>query len=55
MLVDAVKPTGVDRPWLPAMAGEGDGAEMMIRLPNTTTPSRSVDATPSDADLGGDD
>jgi len=45
--VDAVKPKGIDRPWSPAIAGEGEA--------QTTIPARPiaprVDATPSEADL----
>ena len=48
-VVDAVKPKGVDRPWSPAMAGEGD-AETNILAPRRREP-RAVDATPLEADL----
>ncbi|MBR1246979.1 ComEC family competence protein [Bradyrhizobium sp. AUGA SZCCT0169] len=47
--IDAVKPRGVDRPWSPAIAGEGD-AETTILAPRRAAP-RAVDATPSEADL----
>jgi competence protein ComEC len=47
--VDAVKPRGIDRPWSPAIAGEGD-PETTILAPRRTAP-RAVDATPSEADL----
>ncbi|MBR1225511.1 MULTISPECIES: ComEC/Rec2 family competence protein [unclassified Bradyrhizobium] len=47
--IDAVKLRGVDRPWSPAIAGEGD-AETTILAPRRTAP-RAVDATPSEADL----
>ena len=49
IFVDAVKPKGVDRPWSPAMAGEGD-AETNILAPRRREP-RAVDATPLEADL----
>jgi competence protein ComEC len=45
--VDAVKPRGVDRPWSPAVAG---GAEGEAGLTRPAAP-RTVDATPSEADL----
>jgi competence protein ComEC len=52
--VDAVKPRGLDRPWSPAMAGEGE-IETNI-LSSRATPARplaprAIDATPSEADL----
>ena len=47
--VDAVKPKGIDRPWSPAIAGDGE-AETTILAPRVATP-RAVDATPSEADL----
>jgi competence protein ComEC len=47
--IDAVRPRGVDRPWSPAIAGEGD-AETTILAPRRAAP-RAVDATPSEADL----
>jgi len=47
--VDAVKPRGIDRPWSPAIAGDGE-AETTILAPRQTAP-RTVDATPSEADL----
>ena len=47
--IDAVKPRGIDRPWSPAIAGEGD-AETTILAPRRAAP-RAVDATPSEADL----
>jgi len=48
-VVDAVKPKGIDRPWSPAIAGEGE-METSILAPRLPAP-RAVDATPSDADL----
>jgi competence protein ComEC len=47
--IDAVKPRGIDRPWSPGIAGEGD-VETNILAPRRTAP-RAVDATTSDADL----
>ena len=47
-VVDAVKPKGIDRPWSPAIAGEGE-TEPGIIAPRRTAPR--VDATPSEADL----
>jgi competence protein ComEC len=47
--VDAVKPRGIDRPWSPAIAGDGE-AETTVLAPRRTAP-RAVDATPSEADL----
>ncbi|MBN8991007.1 MAG: ComEC family competence protein [Rhizobiales bacterium] len=47
--VDAVKPGGIDRPWSPAIAGEGD-TDATLRAPRLTAP-RTIDATPSEADL----
>jgi competence protein ComEC len=46
--VEAVKPRGFDRPWSPAVAGEGD-----LDLPLLARPAvpRGRDATPSEADL----
>jgi competence protein ComEC len=46
--VDAVKPRGVDRPWSPAVAGEGEDE---IKLAARPAVPRAVDATPSEADL----
>jgi competence protein ComEC len=47
--VDAVKPRGIDRPWSPAIAGEGY-PQTTILTPRRAAP-RAVDATPSEADL----
>jgi len=49
--VDAVRPRGVDRPWLPAVAGDAEDG------PNLARPvaPRAVDATPSEADLQAED
>jgi competence protein ComEC len=44
--VEAVKPRGFDRPWSPAVAGEGD-----LDAPLLARPPRARDATPSEADL----
>jgi competence protein ComEC len=45
--VDAVRPTGSDRPWSPAVAG---GAEAELNLVRAAS-GRAVDATPAEADL----
>jgi competence protein ComEC len=52
-VVDAVKPKGIDRPWSPAIAGEGE-MEQTLLAPHRTPP-RAVDATPSEADLQAED
>jgi len=52
-VVDSVRPKGIDRPWSPAVAGEGE-AETTILAPRATAP-RTIDATPSEADLQTDD
>jgi competence protein ComEC len=50
--VEAVKPRGFDRPWEPALAGEGDlDAPLLARPANP----RTRDATPSEADLQAED
>ncbi len=46
-VVEAVRPRGFDRPWSPAVAGEGEDAPLISRPAN----SRTRDATPSEADL----
>ena len=51
--VDAVKPRGIDRPWSPAIADNGE-ADTTIRVPRVAAP-RAVDATPSEADLQGEE
>jgi competence protein ComEC len=48
---DAVRPTGFDRPWSPAVAGDTE-TETSLERP---TASRPVDATPSEADLQAED
>jgi competence protein ComEC len=48
-VVDAVKPNGIDRPWSPAIGGDGE-TEKTILTPRQVAP-RAVDATPSEADL----
>jgi competence protein ComEC len=50
--VDAVRPTGIDRPWSPAVDGD-TGAEPTV-LPRTKAP-RAVDATPAEADQQAED
>ena len=48
-VVDAVKPRGIDRPWSPAMADEGE-VDATVLAPRAVPP-RAVDATPAEADL----
>jgi competence protein ComEC len=45
--IDAVKPKGIDRPWSPAVAGDGEAGPTLIRPASRG----SVDATPSETDL----
>jgi competence protein ComEC len=45
--VEAVRPKGVDRPWLPALASDAEDGPSLTR---PVTP-RAVDATPSETDL----
>jgi competence protein ComEC len=47
-VVEAVKPRGIDRPWSPAVAEEGE-ADAAVLVPRV--PPRTVDATPAEADL----
>jgi competence protein ComEC len=47
--VDAVKPKGVDRPWSPGVAGDAETETVLA--PRPAAVPRSVDATPSEADL----
>ena len=50
--VDTVKPRGSDRPWSPAVAGDGDlDAPLLVRPASP----RARDATPSEADLQAED
>jgi len=49
-VIEAVKPKGVDRPWSPAVAGDGEAADTTLTSRSTAAP-RAVDATPSEADL----
>jgi competence protein ComEC len=46
--LDANKPKGVDRPWSPAVGGDGETEATLA--PRLTAP-RAVDATPAEADL----
>jgi competence protein ComEC len=48
-VVEAAKPRGIDRPWSPAAANEGE-ADARVLAPRVVPP-RAVDATPSEADL----
>jgi competence protein ComEC len=50
--VDAVRPRGFDRPWSPAVAGEGDLDAPLLARPASP---RARDATPSEADLQAED
>jgi competence protein ComEC len=53
--IEANKPRGVDRPWSPAVAGNGSTDNVLVR-PNTGRGgAQGVDATPSDADLQSDE
>ncbi len=47
--IDAVKPGGVDRPWSPALPGDGE-SETTLRTPATAS-RPAVDATPAESDL----
>jgi len=49
VVVEAVKPRGIDRPWSPAAADEGE-ADASVLAPRIVPP-RAVDATPAEADL----
>jgi competence protein ComEC len=51
--IDAVKPSGIDRPWSPAVPGDGD-SETTLRLPAGAA-RPPVDATPAEADLQAED
>jgi competence protein ComEC len=51
--IDAVKPRGLDRPWSPGVAGEGE-AETTIVAPRLAAP-RAIDATPAEADVQADE
>jgi competence protein ComEC len=48
-VVTAVKPGAIDRPWSPAIAGEGE-TDTAVLAPRAAAP-RAIDATPSEADL----
>ena len=45
--IDAIRPRGFDRPWSPAVAGDGEIETSLVRR----APAGSVDATPAEADL----
>jgi len=51
--IDAVKPGGIDRPWSPAVPGDGE-SETTLRAP-ASAPRPAVDATPAETDLQGED
>ena len=52
-VVDAVKPRGFDRPWSPAVAGDGEAEADHPRAASAAP--RAVDATPAEADLQADE
>jgi competence protein ComEC len=52
-VIDAVRPADLDRPWSPAVSGEGEPGAM-IRINGTSAPP-SIDATPSESDLQSED
>jgi competence protein ComEC len=49
--IDAVRPAGFDRPWSPAVAGEGEVDPRVV----SRAKSRAIDATPSDSDQQSED
>jgi competence protein ComEC len=51
--IDAVRAAGLDRPWSPAISGEGE-PETTIRIQGAPVP-RAIDATPSESDLQSED
>ncbi|MHC2251324.1 hypothetical protein ACVILK_001016 [Bradyrhizobium embrapense] len=51
--IDAVKPGGIDRPWSPAVPGDGE-SETTLRA-TATAPRPAVDATPAESDFQGED
>ncbi|WFU20300.1 ComEC/Rec2 family competence protein [Bradyrhizobium sp. CB3481] len=48
LAVEAVKPRGIDRPWSPAAAEDGEAGAAVLA---PRVPARAVDATPAEADL----
>jgi competence protein ComEC len=48
--VNAVKPKGIDRPWSPGAASDGEAADTALTSRPAAVP-RAVDATPSEADV----
>ncbi|WKA31704.1 ComEC/Rec2 family competence protein [Bradyrhizobium roseum] len=52
-VVEAARPRGIDRPWSPAAADEGE-ADASVLAPRIVPP-RAVDATPAEADLQADE
>jgi competence protein ComEC len=52
-VIDAVRPAGLDRPWSPAISGEGE-PETTVRIQGTSAP-HVIDATPSESDLQPED
>jgi competence protein ComEC len=51
--VEAVKPRGIDRPWLPSAGG--DSTDAGTTNPVSRPAHTAVDATPSEADLQADE
>jgi competence protein ComEC len=51
-VIDAVKPKGIDRPWSPAIPGDGETETVLTLRP---APPRAVDATPAEADVQADE
>ena len=51
--IEAVRPGGIDRPWSPAVPGDGE-SEPILRVP-AAAPRPAVDATPSEVDVQGED
>ena len=50
-VIDAVRPAGFDRPWSPAVAGEGETDPDVV----SSRKPRAIDATPSEDDLQSED
>jgi competence protein ComEC len=51
-VADAVRPTGFDRPWSPAVAGDTEAETSLV--PRPAVP-RAIDATPAEADQQAED
>ena len=50
--VQPAKPRGFDRPWAPAVPGEGADDSVLVSRPQV---ARAPDATPAETDLQGDE